>query len=98
MIDVPLDALEIIQGTDHLALYAFNTFAARHHFCDTCGIHPFHQLRSDSTKYGINAVCLDGWSRYDFSELPVHDGRNHPNDNDGATRWAGMVRFEASPE
>ena len=94
LIDLPLDALEVTEGEEHLTLYTCNTGVAKHRFCSTCGIHPFHQLRSDPTKFGVNAVCLDGFNRYDFAELPVNDGQNHPKDRDGVRRWAGVVRFE----
>jgi len=95
LIDVPLAALRITEGQDRLTLYTFNTGVAKHHFCSTCGIHPFHQLRSEPDKYGINGVCLDGLDRYLFEELPVHDGQNHPKDNDGRSGWAGVVRYES---
>ncbi len=93
MIDVPLDALTITRGQDELTLYTFGTHQAKHHFCRHCGIHPFHQLRSNPQEYGINAVCIDGMSPYDFAELPVYDGAHHPGDNGGAVRWAGKLVF-----
>ena len=96
MIDVPLDALTIDQGAEDLTLYTFNTGAAQHYFCRKCGIHPYHQLRSDGSKFGINAVCLDGWSPYDFAELPVHDGQHHPKDYDGVQGIAGVLRYVAA--
>ena len=98
MVDVPLAALTILEGEDDLTLYRFNTGVARHRFCRNCGIHPFHRLRSEPDKYGINAVCLDGVSPYDFIELPVHDGERHPSDNDGVQRVAGVLRFEAKAD
>ena len=94
MVDVPLTGLEITKGEDNLTLYTFNTGVAKHRFCKTCGIHPFHQLRSEPDKFGVNAVCLDGVSRFDFTEMPVHDGQNHPKDNNGIRRWSGVMRFE----
>lgn len=94
LVDVPVPAVTVTQGEDDLELYQFNTMVAKHHFCRKCGIHPFHQLRSEPENYGVNAVCLDGYSRYDFTELPVHDGQNHPRDNDGVRRWAGVMRYD----
>ena len=96
MIDVPLSALTVTAGEDLLTLYTFNTGVAKHRFCSRCGIHPFHQLRSEPDKFGVNAVCLDGFSRYDFAELPVHDGQNHPRDNEGRKGVAGVLRFSPS--
>jgi hypothetical protein len=95
MIDVPLADLTVTEGEDLLALYTFNSHEAKHHFCSRCGIHCFHQTRSDPDKYGVNAACLDGVSPYDWTEVPVFDGRNHPNDTGSAGRYAGTMRFVA---
>ena len=99
MIDVPLAALRVIQGEDRLGRYRFNTGVAEHRFCTVCGIQLFHKLRSEPDKYGVNAVCLDGIGRYDFDELPVYDGQNHPGDTGTGPRWAGRLLYEsAAPE
>lgn len=94
MIDVPLAALSVTQGEDALVLYTFNTGEAKHRFCRTCGIHPFHQLRSNPDNYGVSAACIDGMSPYDFAELAVHDGANHPKDNEERRSIVGTLRFE----
>lgn len=97
MVGAPLDALNIVAGEDALACYRFNTGAAKHWFCSRCGIHCFHQRRSDPSQYGVNAACLEGVSPYyDFPELPVVDGVNHPRDAGGKSRLAGWLRFEAN--
>lgn len=96
MIDVPLANLEVTKGADVLALYTFGTGAAKHRFCPRCGIHVFHQTRSDPDKYGLNAATLDGVSPYDFAEVPVFDGINHPKDTGGKGQYAGVMRFEPS--
>lgn len=92
MMDLPVGNLEITHGEDNLALYTFNTGAAQHRFCKTCGIHPFHQLRSDTGSFGVNVACLDGMSPYDWAEVPVYDGQNHGKDT-GQSRDAGVMRF-----
>ena len=95
MYDVPLEALRIVTGADNLALYVFNTGAAKHRFCKICGIHVFHQLRSDQTKYGVNGVCFEGMGPFDFGEMPVHDGGGaHPKDTGRPMRIAGTIRYE----
>lgn len=94
----PLAALTVTQGADHLSCYSFNTGVAKHHFCSKCGIHCFHQTRSFPDKYGVNVACLEGISPYDFAEVPVVDGRNHPNDNGGVRGLAGVLRFDRAPE
>lgn len=94
MLGVPLDALEIAQGREHLTCYQFNTGVAKHWFCSRCGIHCFHQRRSDPTQYGVNAACLEGVSPYyDFPQVPVSDGVHHAKDS-GQARLAGTLRFE----
>jgi hypothetical protein len=93
MIDVPLQDLTVDRGEELLTLYTFNTGAAKHRFCSRCGIHTFHQTRSDPDKYGVNVACLEGLSPYGWPEVPVTDGQNHPNDNGGQHRDAGVMRF-----
>jgi hypothetical protein len=98
MIAASCQAFSITQGADLLTAYGFNTMAARHHFCSRCGIHVFHERRFDREQVGVNAACLDGVSPYDFAEIPVMDGVNHPLDNGGRLRRAGTLRFEASQD
>ena len=43
---VPPENFELISGKDALTTYRFNTGAAQHTFCATCGIHPFYVPRS----------------------------------------------------
>jgi len=94
MVAAPREALNVTGGEDLLTVYRFNTMAAKHHFCSRCGIHVFHQRRADPSQIGINVACLDGVSPYDFAEVPVMDGINHPLDNGGQFRRAGTLRFE----
>ncbi len=93
MVDVPLEELTVTKGQDSLSVYTFNTGVAKHHFCQVCGIHCFHQTRSDPDKYGINVACLDGMSPYDWPEVPVSDGQHHSSDHGGVRRTAGMMRY-----
>jgi len=88
--------IRILQGDDALASYRFNTGTAQHFFCSRCGIYTHHQRRSDSTQYGVNVACLDGVSPFDFAEVPVMDGINHPNDTGASSRRAGTLRFEVA--
>ena len=96
---VPREAVTVTQGEDMLACYSFNTGVAKHHFCKTCGIHCFHQPRSDPDLYAVNAATLEGVGPYeDFPVMPVADGQNHSLDNGGKRRMAGIVRFEPSED
>jgi hypothetical protein len=87
-----LDGLTITAGKDALACYTFNTKAAKHYFCSTCGIYTHHQRRSNQREYGVNVACLAGISPFDFPEVIVNDGIDHPKDS-GVSRIAGVLRF-----
>ena len=84
--------MDIYQGQDALTLYQFNTRVAQHYFCSKCGIYTHHRRRSDPTLYGVNVACLEGVSPFDFPDVPVVDGVNHPGDT-GRLRLAGHLRF-----
>ena len=88
-----MGGVKILEGEDALTSYRFNTGTAQHFFCSRCGIYTHHQRRSDPNQYGVNVACLEGVSPFDFPEVPVADGVNHPNDTGGASRWAGTLRF-----
>ena len=83
---------EIVAGEEALACYQFNTGVAKHYFCSKCGIYTHHQRRSNPQEYGVNAACLIGISPFDFAEVLVNDGVNHPRDS-GVSRVAGVLRF-----
>jgi len=86
--------LTLHAGLDALRQYEFNTGAAKHWFCGICGIYTHHQRRSNPSQYGVNAACLAGISPFDFDEVPVLDGVNHPSDSpEGKPRQAGILRF-----
>lgn len=83
--------LVILQGADALALYQFGSRTAEHHFCRICGIYTHHRRRSDPGEYGVNAACLQGISPFDFAEIPILDGGNHPSDGH-PDRIVGVLR------
>jgi len=89
-----LGGLHIVQGEDKLTSYRFNTGQAQHFFCSQCGIYTHHQRRSNPNQYGVNVACLEGVSPFDFAQVPVMDGMQHPNDNAGEVRRAGTLRYE----
>lgn len=95
---VPIEALTVTEGREALSCYQFNTMAAKHHFCACCGIHCFHQARSDPDKFAINASTLEGVRPYeDFPQIPVFNGQLHANDHGGVRTQAGWLRFEETP-
>jgi hypothetical protein len=85
--------IKFLQGEDALTNYRFHTKSVQHFFCSRCGIYTHHQRRSDPSQYGVNVACLDGVSPFDFPDVPVADGVNHPNDTGRPSRRAGTLRF-----
>ncbi|HVI55310.1 MAG TPA: GFA family protein [Luteibacter sp.] len=97
VVSAELDGITIEQGEDVLTLYQFNTGSAKHYFCSTCGIYTFHRRRSNNAQYGVNVACLEGISPFDFTDVPVLDGANHPADGGPrAGEQVGVLRFVAS--
>ena len=87
-----LDGVEVLEGAEALTEYRFNTGAARHFFCSKCGIYTHHRRRSNPNEYGVNAACLEGVSPFDFAEVLVNDGVNHPSVGGGGV--VGVLRYE----
>src|ERR1700761_608525 len=90
------DGITFLAGEDALTLYQFNTGTAEHYFCSKCGIYTHHRRRSNPNEYGINAACLEGVSPFDFAEVTVIDGVNHPRDRGAGAKSevVGYLRFE----
>lgn len=94
-----LSDITVTQGKEALTLYEFNTRVAKHYFCTKCGIYTFHQRRSAPDQYGVNVACIEGMSPFDFSEVPVSEGRIHPKDRvGGGSVVAGWLRYERNTE
>ncbi len=93
-----LDGVRVLAGADLLTEYRFNTGSARHYFCSRCGIYTHHQRRSNPRQFGVNVACIEGVSPFDFPEVPVMDGVNHPSDlpQGAGPRLAGVPPFEAA--
>lgn len=73
---VPRDSLTLLTPADAMSTYTFNKHVIEHHFCPTCGIHPFGEGvdPNGNQMAAVNANCLDG---VDISSLKVqhYDGR-----------------------
>jgi hypothetical protein len=85
--------VRLVAGEDALTSYRFNTRTAEHFFCSRCGIYTHHQRRSTPGCFAVNVACLDGVSPFDFAEVPVTDGVNHPNDTGRPARLAGRLFY-----
>jgi len=53
------DAFTLLAGEERLREYRFGTGAARHRFCEVCGVKSFYVPRSHPDGVSINARCLD---------------------------------------
>jgi len=92
-------ALTVVAGEDALTLYQFNTRTAEHYFCSKCGIYTHHRRRSNPNELGVNAACIEGLSPFDFDEVSVFDGVNHPSDHPGSrAQPVGYLRFIRAPQ
>jgi len=94
-VSAALGDITFLSGQDALTLYQFNTGVAEHYFCSKCGIYTHHRRRSNPNQYGVNAACLEGVSPFDFAEVAVVDGINHPQDQIGGVRpeIVGYLRY-----
>ena len=71
---------KIIKGFNNLKLYQFHTNVAKHYFCSNCGIYTHHTPRSNPAMKGFNLGCLDNFDTFQFKDVEVNDGANHPLD------------------
>ena len=56
---VPKSRFKLLQGSEVLTTYRFNTRTAQHLFCSVCGIKSFYVPRSHPEGFSVNARCLD---------------------------------------
>ena len=56
---VPKSRFTLIQGSESLSTYTFNTGIAKHLFCNVCGVKSFYIPRSNPDGYSVNVRCLD---------------------------------------
>jgi hypothetical protein len=68
MVKVHEDQFTLLAGADSLTEYRFHTMTARHFFCKTCGIYPFHRKRVTPDYVGVNVYCLED---FDPAGIPV---------------------------
>ena len=56
---VPKSRFVLLQGSEYLSSYTFNTGVAKHLFCKVCGIKSFYVPRSNPDGYSVNVRCLE---------------------------------------
>jgi len=72
---VPQARFRLLAGQENLVTYRFNTGAAQHYFCKTCGIKSFYVPRSNPDGFSINVRCLEGDTGATF-RIESFDGQN----------------------
>ena len=60
MIMIPKENFKLLEGSEDLSLYQFNTEIAKHFFCKKCGIYTHHNRKSDPNGMGVNLGCVEG--------------------------------------
>ena len=59
MAKVPEQALSVLEGSELLTRYEWNTRRAKHYFCSRCGIYLFPRKRAAPDHFSVHAFCLD---------------------------------------
>lgn len=77
MMFVPGADFTLLTPREAMATYKFNKHVIEHHFCPTCGIHPYGEGKDPkgNVMASINLRCVDG---VDLEALPIqkYDGRS----------------------
>lgn len=72
---VPKTRFKLVQGSEFLTTYTFNTGVARHLFCSICGIKSFYVPRSNPDGFSVNVRCLEPQTITNI-KISQFDGRN----------------------
>lgn len=72
---IPAAKLKIDAAAGSLGLYQFGVKTAKHYFCKTCGIYPFHETFRKPGHYRVNLACIEGVDTFAL-EAEVFDGKN----------------------
>ena len=73
---IPPDEFHVeVKKEGTLGLYDFDNKVAHHHFCQICGIYPFHQTLRMPGYYRINLGCVEGINT-EILEVSVFDGKS----------------------
>ena len=74
MIMIPKENFKLLEGSENLSLYQFNTEIAKHFFCKKCGIYTHHNRKSDPNGMGVNLGCVEGLDPMEFDVIQF-DGK-----------------------
>jgi Uncharacterized conserved protein len=69
---VPREKLTVLTAEEAIGTYTFNKQVIKHHFCQTCGIHPYGEgVDPKGNKIAaINLRCVEG---IDLKSIPVQN-------------------------
>lgn len=70
------EKIDIQVKNDALGLYQFDTEIAKHFFCKTCGIYPFHETMRKPGHYRVNLGCIDTIDTNDLKNIDMFDGKS----------------------
>jgi len=74
---IPQAQFKLLTPPENVATYTFNKHRIQHHFCKSCGIHPYAEAvdPKGNPMAAINIRCLEG---IDLAAVPVKefDGRS----------------------
>lgn len=74
---VPAVKVDIEAEDGKLGVYQFGAKTAKHYFCKSCGIYPFHEPASRPEHFRFNLGCVDGVEPL-LLEVGVFDGKQLP--------------------
>jgi len=72
---VTKNKFRLIQGSEFLSTYTFNSGIAKHLFCKICGIKSFYVPRSNPDGYSVNVRCVESETIGKIVVTPF-DGKN----------------------
>ena len=74
---VPRESLKLKTPAREMGTYEFNKHVIHHHFCPTCGIHPFAEGKDPkgNAMAAVNVRCLEGID-LDSIKVTAYDGRS----------------------
>ncbi|HJT97557.1 MAG TPA: GFA family protein [Rhodanobacteraceae bacterium] len=70
---VPASRFRLVAGEGALTEYTFNTGAAKHRFCSSCGVKSFYVPRSHPDGIDVNVRCLDEGTIASLQVTPFDD-------------------------
>ena len=69
------EEFSIEEKNDSLGLYQFDTKVAKHYFCKSCGIYPFHETMRIPGNYRVNLGCIDAIDSNNL-KVDIFDGKS----------------------